>query len=134
MSQHLISTPPNRSWCNNCGRLTLSGLDAGVPYTVDAAPLTLLGEIQARLAGRVTYRLVAGFIWYRELSDIQAGKSQPVLAEHSCDPIQPEHVDPAHIAAVLPLTADPFVAPGNNTLFVAAGADGFIPDNETPPF
>lgn len=133
MSQHLVSTKPSRSHCHLCGRPTLCGLDTGVSYTVDLVPLTVAGELTARLQERSTYRLEAGFVMYRGLSDIRATATAPVLATHSCTPINLEHIDQTQVAAVSRyLVPHDVVDP--DVLFQMGSDDVFTPDNADPPF
>ena len=133
MSQHLVSTLPSRGHCHLCGRPILCGLDAGMTYRVDLVPLNLNGELVARLGNRVTYRLNAGFVMYRELADIRAGQEHPVLATHICDPIDPAHIDQARVSSVSRYlvphdVVDPLVLRSMTT------PDLFTPADAPPPF
>lgn len=103
----LINTAPSATRCNRCKRVTLSGLDAGMPYSVDALPLTLEGELHARLAGRPVYRLIAGFVAYREAVHVRPGNDYPVIAAHRCTPVVPAHIAGAHVPDFLALTEPP---------------------------
>ena len=133
MSQHLISTKPSRSHCPNCGRPTLCGLDGGISYAVDLVPLNLHGELHARIAGYITYRLESGYVMYRGLADINAPVTAPVLAGHNCDPINPEHIDQTQIAAIARyLVPHDVVDP--DVLFQMGSAAVFVPNNANPPF
>lgn len=107
---HLITTAPRRSTCDRCKRVVLDGIADGMPYRADAIPLNALGEVHARLAGRNCYRLLASRLVHRDHHDIANDTRRgrpPVAAAHSCAPIDPAHVDPAHVAAFVGLTSDP---------------------------
>lgn len=106
-TQHLINTAPTATRCHRCKRVTLSGLDCGMPYNVDAVPLTLEGELHARLADRAMYRLIAGFVAYREAVHIRPDSRHPVMASHSCTPIDPTHIAAEHVGEFLRLTEPP---------------------------
>lgn len=81
--------------CPRCGAAILTaraGRVAALDVRADAAPLDALSELQARLAGRLTWHLVTGtgllgvrrFTW-RTTTDIQAGPARwPVVADHHC--------------------------------------------------
>lgn len=104
-TQYLINRAPSATRCHRCKRVTLSGIDCGMPYHVDAYPLTLEGELHARLAGAPVYRLIAGFITYREA--VHIADDYPVIAEHRCTPVVPADIAIPHIPAFLALTEPP---------------------------
>lgn len=107
--RHLVTTPPRRVTCARCRRIVLEGIEMGAPYSVDAIPLNLPGELDARLHGRTTYRVLAGRLALREPTDIAAdtSKGRPaVCATHSCTPVNPAHIDPAHAGTFLGLAAE----------------------------
>lgn len=106
-TQYLINTMPSVARCNRCKRVTLSGLDAGMPYAVDAIPLTLIGELHARQAGRAMYRLIAGYVTYREAVHIRPGYDYPVIAAHRCTPVEPGHVAAEHVPELMRMTEPP---------------------------
>lgn len=145
-SSHLVTTTPRRATCHRCRRVVLEGVEMGAPYRVDAIPLTLAGELAARLEHRNTYRVLAGRIALREPLDIAADTTRgrpPVCATHSCAPINPSHVDPTHAARFAELAADtPKTTPDEereqHTLFVLtgafAGAKVIAITDEDPPF
>ena len=87
-SQHLISKPCVRAVCRRCRRTVLDGVDQGLPYRVDPAPLNIIGELVALASGRSSYRRVAQvFMVRREQWNIATDvvKGRPlVLADHSC--------------------------------------------------
>lgn len=82
---YLISTPAEPKTCRTCRAPILSGLDAGLPTTVDAQPINPAGELDALIQGRWTYgRLRDGSLQHREPSTIAAGATRPVYVEHRC--------------------------------------------------
>jgi hypothetical protein len=147
-SRHLVSTTPRRATCPRCRRTVLDGIDFGTPYRVDAIPLTLTGELAARLEERGTYRLQAERFVRREHLDIAADteRGRPaVCAAHSCAPVNPSHVDAQHVAAFIDLVvekspASPEKEHEQGALLVLTGAFAgaqvlTIPvDTDTPPF
>lgn len=126
---HFISTQPKPVPCHRCKRIVLEGIADGGAYQVDAIPLNLLGETTARIHGRSAYRLIAGRLVHRDHYDIAVDVRRgrpPVAATHTCEPIDPRHVDPAHVAAFLRLTAEPAPEPveqEQHSLFVITGAN-----------
>lgn len=147
--QHLITTTPRRATCWRCRRVTLEGTEMGAPYRVDAIPLNLHGELDARLHGRNTYRVIAGRLALREPHDIAADTRKgrpPVCATHSCAPVNPHHVDPAHAGTFVALTAEPLEenpepAGEQHAMFVLTGRFAGaqltaipVDDPDLPPF
>jgi hypothetical protein len=119
----------------------------GAPYCVDAIPLNLPGELDARLNGRNTYRILAGRIALREPDDIAADTRKgrpPVCATHSCAPINPAHIDPNHVATFATLIAEtpkqtPDETNEQHTMFVLSGELRgtrliAVTDTDRPPF
>lgn len=104
MSRHFITTPPRLTECSRCKRTMIDGTDSGVPYRVDAIPLTLQGELAARVSGRATYRTVHKdsfmSVVYRTVGDIKRETGGPVVANHSCAPVAVEHIHVADVAAI----------------------------------
>lgn len=147
-SRHMVTTAPRRSTCNTCRRVVLDGLSDGLPYRVDAAPLNLTGEVAARIAGRMTYRLLTGRFYRRDQYDValDARTGRPaVTATHTCTPIDPTHIDPSHAPALMQLTADPTPISTDDedleqhSLFVITGTFAgahviAVPADDPPPF
>lgn len=147
-SRHLVTTAPRRDTCPRCKRVVLDGLADGWPYRVDALPLTLTGEVQARIAGLMTYRLRAGRLTRRDQYDVALDDRHgrpPVSATHNCAPIDPSHIDPAHIATFAALTAESVPVASDDeaveqhSLFVITGALAgtrviAVPADDLPPF
>jgi hypothetical protein len=109
-SKHLITTAPRRTKCERCKRVVLDGIADGMAYRADAIPLNPHGELAARIAGRRAYRVLAGRLVQRDQYDIASDthRGRPaVAAAHTCAPVDPTHIDPAHIAVFLKLTSDP---------------------------
>ncbi|MFB9432782.1 hypothetical protein [Streptoalloteichus tenebrarius] len=108
------TTRPTPTPCPRCGRLHLTGLDEGVPYRVDPAPITLSAELHARLAGRRTYALIAGRLALRTPSRIRGDHRgrPPVLPAHQCaHPVTPDQVEVDQVVAVARLLAPKRTAP-----------------------
>lgn len=87
----------NRTWrldvltCPTCAALVLQGRDGGPVIhvvTVDAIPISQVGEAVALINGRHTYDLyrVAGGLELHPRSQhhIRAGHKRPVVADHRC--------------------------------------------------
>lgn len=84
----------------------LTGIDEGMPYRVDIIPLTIAGEIQARLTGRRMYALQAGYVCYRDggRMTLDAKYGHPaVLANHRCGEPLAHLADTEHIGAITKL-------------------------------
>lgn len=134
-TQYLINTTPSPTRCHRCRTVTLSGLDCGMPYMVDALPLTLQGELHARLAGRALYRLVAGYITYREAVHIHPDATHPVIASHKCTPVDPTHIASEHVPTFLRLTEPPRpIEPYPTLLEVDPATNTLRPIDSAPPF
>jgi hypothetical protein len=148
MSRHFVTTWPRRGRCPQCGRLVLDGIEEGLPYRVTPIPLTLHGELAARLAGAATYRLIAGTIVRRTPEDTAAetpGTRPPVYAWHRCASVDPHHISIAHIPATQRLitnrnmnTSTPERDTDQQRLITLVDVlNGHVtesPDDEAPPF
>lgn len=147
-SRHLVTTTPRRATCGRCKRVVLEGIADGMPYRVDALPLTLTGEVHARIAGHMTYRLLTGRLIHRDQYDIaldaRTGRP-PVAATHTCTPVDPSHIDPTHAATFAALTTEPPATTTDeqdteqHSLFVLTGAFAgarviAVPADDQPPF
>lgn len=146
-SRHLISTTPRRARCTRCRRTVLDGIDTGVPYRVDAIPLNLHGELAALITGRTSYRVSGQHLTWRDPNNIAADTHRgrpPVCATHSCDPVDPTHLDPTHIHRFTELATEtpPTTPPKDreqHALFVLTGAFAgarviAVPADDQPPF
>lgn len=100
---HLVSRRPRCRPCPRCGRLTLWGLDEGVPFRVEPLPLTINAEIKAILAGLVTYGLCAGYVTFRDDQRIRIDTKwgrPPVVATHRCERhIVASDIEPSAVVA-----------------------------------
>lgn len=148
MSRYFVSTWPRRSTCPRCTRLVLDGLDDGQPYRIDPAPLTVAGELAARLTNRWTYRLVAGHLvlrWPETITAETPDTRPPVFAQHNCSPLDPAVISPQHITATNRLLADKGMETAtkqqdtDQTALITisdvlAGRVTASPDDEEPPF
>jgi hypothetical protein len=146
--EHFVTTWPRRATCHHCGRLVLDGIAEGHPYRVDPAPLTLAGELAARLAGRLTYWLLAGHVTLRFPEAIAAetlSTRPPVFAAHDCSPLDPTAISLEHITTTNRLIVDKSMetatqqqdADHDALLTIAdvlAGRVTESPDDEEPPF
>jgi hypothetical protein len=80
--------------CPRCGAAVLrarAGRVAALDVVADAEPIDAIGEILARLEGRLTWHLVTEYagrrITWRTLTSIRAGPARhPVIADHECPP------------------------------------------------
>jgi hypothetical protein len=144
---HFISTRPTCRPCANCHRLLLTGIDEGLPYRVDPAPLTALGELSARLTGRRSYALVASWLAHRTAGRIRmdGSRGRPIVfADHRCrTPPAARDLDAQHAPAIGRLIAaltapDTDDTADENALFLLATDLGGrvigLTDNQTPPF
>jgi hypothetical protein len=120
MNGHLVSTRATAETCGRCRRLMLAGLDEGLPYRIDPAPLTALAELAALTARVRTYGLSpGGWVHYRNAGRIgaDARHGRPaVYAEHHCARcLGPADIDPPHVPATAALieraTPAPALAP-----------------------
>ncbi len=101
MAKHLITKQPDITTCRDCGVFTLSGIESGVPYTVDTWPCTALYELAVRQLGKASYCLVRGELRFHNVDMINAhGDSVPVVTDHVCGTPDPSYVAPAHIATL----------------------------------
>jgi hypothetical protein len=104
MNQHLVTSRPVTRRCPRCRRLQLVGLDEGLPYRVDPVPLTLHAELNARLAGRHSFQIIAGTLAHRNQHrinhDITRGRP-PVFVEHHCHtPVKATDIDSTYLVVV----------------------------------
>lgn len=148
MNRYFVTTWPRTSTCHRCGRLVLDGVEEGLPYRIDPAPLTLPGELHAQLTGHRTYRLLANHIARRTTENITAETPTarpPVYASHQCQPLHPEHISTAHIPETQRLLTDKYLETATEdqdtdqqcliTLAdVLAGRIIESPDDPMPPF
>jgi hypothetical protein len=90
---------PAAPWrCPRCGAAGIRAIAEGVPCRLDAVPVSLLGELHARLAGKQSYELRGSFLICREPERIAGGARGPILVEHKCgNPIPVHHR--AHVFA-----------------------------------
>lgn len=146
--RHFVTTWPRKNHCHRCGRLTLDGLDEGLPYRIDPAPLTTEGELIARFTGNNTYRLLAAHIVARTIENITTETPTtrpPVYATHQCEPINPHHIVTEHIPNTQALITDKYLdtaTPEQDTdqqalITITDVLNGKIiesPDDESPPF
>lgn len=80
--------------CPRCGAPVLrarAGRVAALDVTADPTPLDLASEIQARLGGRLTWRItttalgVQRLLW-RDAITVPHARAGPVVADHRCPP------------------------------------------------
>lgn len=108
---HFVTTSPTSERCGRCGRLRLAGLGDGIPYRVEPVPLNVHGELRVRLAGRRSFRLVAGRLCWRSPESITAdnrpGRHRPIVfGDHACaQPATAADVDPTFLPVVARLLA-----------------------------
>jgi hypothetical protein len=147
MSQHLITRRPVARRCDRCRRLQLEGIDQGLPYRVEPAPLTPHAELTAMLAGRWSYEIVADGLVYRDhlriTKDITRGRP-PVFADHQCDnPATATDIDTTYIGTVTQFIATCSPRPDietdpdtENALFLVTRQLGgrIIAIDNNPPF
>lgn len=77
--------------CASCGAPVLwarAGRVAALDVVADPTPVDLAGEIQARLEGRLTWRLITTALGVRRIAwrNLTAPSSHPVLRDHRCPP------------------------------------------------
>ncbi|MFB4276058.1 hypothetical protein ACBJ59_12240 [Nonomuraea sp. MTCD27] len=88
----ILSTPVSMTNCRRCGALILSGYSEGCWVRVDPAPLDLRQELDAILAGRMTYDVQPlglprkPFVWHRTVFRIRGERKWKVVQEHRCPP------------------------------------------------
>jgi hypothetical protein len=76
---------PAAPWrCHRCGAAGVEAVAEGVRCRVDAIPVTIPGELHARLNGKQSYELRGRFLIVREPERIRGGKRGPVLVDHKC--------------------------------------------------
>jgi hypothetical protein len=84
MSQHMISTRARWITCR-CGVEIIFAVAEGLSAKVDSKPLDHQGEIDALVAGRWTYTLLAGELVHRDVWRIRGGLvGSSIHAEHIC--------------------------------------------------
>lgn len=128
-SRHLVTTKPRRTTCPRCKRVTLEGVADGLDYQLDPAPITLAAEAQARIAGRMTYRLLAGRFVHRDHYDVARDTTRgrpPVAAAHTCTPLNAGDIELQHVRKFTALIGDPVPPPPaeeqeQHSLFVLTG-------------
>lgn len=88
---HFVTTEPAAYPCAKCGRLTLVGLDQGVPYRADAAPVAALTELRALQAGLRSFTSTGRYVRLQLTRRTAAGirrdptRGRPaVYVEHMC--------------------------------------------------
>src|SRR6266705_2630463 len=90
VSGYLISTPARLAPCEGCGNHILACRSGGFRTCADPGPLSLAGEITARLAGRDIYDVITLglprrlYLEYRDLTRVICGRNYPVVAAHEC--------------------------------------------------
>jgi hypothetical protein len=103
-------------FCNKCHAITIRGLDhnrCADTAIVDPAPLTVVSELEALLAGRSTYELNAAEGYYRidvrwswHIAGHPAGMTNgDVVAEHKCPGTAPSSTLPSRIPPLRVLTS-----------------------------
>lgn len=146
--RYFVTTWPRKTGCPKCGALILDGIEEGLPYRVDPAPLTLVGEILAETTGYRTYRFLAGHIVRRTFENITTETPDtrpPVFAWHRCQPITPEHISIPHIPVTQQLITDKYLDKSTpeqdndqqaliTISEVLAGRITSSPDDQEPPF
>jgi hypothetical protein len=116
---HLITTRPGLTLCNQCCRPVLAAVVGGLERHVDTAALTPDGELQALRHGLATFELRGEVLARRSVEHIRAGATGAVLAEHSHFAIPDRFVDGSRMAAAIGLVArllgaTPVVAEAND--------------------
>jgi hypothetical protein len=99
---HFITTAPSPIDCPSCRRPILAATVGGLDRHVDPTPLNPAGELAALLTGRATYDLAGArrdHLIRRNVHRIGAATGLPVLADHTCTPPTPGHVDQARLEA-----------------------------------
>ena len=88
--EHLVSTTAKQDSCHKCHLPTWTLWVGGILTNLDVEPLDLVGEIQARMAGRRTYHLRKYDQAFRAISrnhlNMKAGDHnlKTILADHAC--------------------------------------------------
>lgn len=100
---HFITTSPNAIACAHCRRPILAATVGGLDRHIDPAALTPAGELTALLARRTTYDLNGDHLIRRTVHRIAAGRPHPVVADHTCTPTDPDHLDHTHLQAAIDL-------------------------------
>lgn len=145
--RHMVTTQPRPGRCPRCRRIVLNGIADGMSYSVDPTPVTLPGEIHHRVAGRMTYRLLAGRFFPRDANDIALDARHgrpPVAPTHTCTRIDPSHIEPKHAPLFAKLTEEIVTVesthnPEQYSLLVVSGEKAgmrvvAIPADDDPPF
>ena len=100
MDTQRVTARPTTRHCRTCRQVVLVALAddgpqvAGVRVTLDPRPLTPYGELQALMAGRLTYHHTGGHIAWRDpvLIARKPAHGMNVHATHKChSPLNAEH-------------------------------------------
>lgn len=94
---YAITTAPSLITCQKCRRSVLAATVHGLDVHIDTATLNPVGEMVALIEGRATYGLRGDRLYERMPEKIRAGNTDgaPVMAQHACKPVPPEHIDQA---------------------------------------
>lgn len=146
---HFVTTWPRKNNCPQCGQLVCDGIDQGLAYRITPVPLNLRGELEATLARRGTYRLLANHLVRRDIDNITTETPTtrpPVYATHTCNPPNPAHISPAHVEETQRFITDKYLEKSTETQNVEQEAlltitdvlnGGHVtssPDDPAPPF
>ena len=95
----MISTRAKWITCR-CGVTIIAAVAEGLSAKVDSKPLDHQGEIDALVAGRWTYALLAGELVYRDAWRIRGGLvGSSIHAEHVCPEPRRHYRQPTLIGA-----------------------------------
>lgn len=94
MDEARVTARPTHRHCKTCGLVVLVALaddgpqTPGVRVTLDPRPLTTHGELQALMAGHLTYHATSGSIAWRDPITITArpADASEVHHTHTCTP------------------------------------------------
>lgn len=80
--------------CCNCGVSLFVGIGEGIPYKIDPVPITVQGELMARMQGRLTLGMDYGYhFYYRDELRMRLKPRPAVVTEHKCGLVLFDHVD-----------------------------------------
>lgn len=81
---------------------TITGIESGVPYRVEAWPCSLAYETAAITLGLGAWCLLRGELRFHSIDVIRVHgpESLPVTMNHACGSPDPRAVNPAHIEAL----------------------------------